>query len=84
MPEFVFNRRLGSDIQRQLRSRLFKTLQINADGRFPKLTGRVQQTIETDLFLSMHHDSVQLRYLSRWSHAGAKRTYSDRFSGFTH
>jgi N-acetylmuramoyl-L-alanine amidase len=34
------------------------------------------------LLVSIHHDSVQPRYLSTWRWRGEERAYSDRFSGF--
>jgi N-acetylmuramoyl-L-alanine amidase len=36
-----------------------------------------------DLFISVHHDSVQTRYIESWTFEGEKRGYSDRFSGFS-
>jgi len=33
--------------------------------------------------VSIHHDSVQPRYLTSWTVDGALRTYSDRFRGFS-
>jgi N-acetylmuramoyl-L-alanine amidase len=36
-----------------------------------------------DLFISIHHDSVQPRFLSDWEYEGEARSYSDRFSGFS-
>ena len=36
-----------------------------------------------DLFISIHHDSVRLRYLSQWEHEGETRNYSDFFSGYS-
>ena len=36
-----------------------------------------------DLFLSLHHDSVQQRYLSQWTYEGRSLEYSDKFSGYS-
>jgi N-acetylmuramoyl-L-alanine amidase len=36
-----------------------------------------------DVFISIHHDSVQARYLDRWTVEGKELTFSDRFSGFS-
>jgi N-acetylmuramoyl-L-alanine amidase len=36
-----------------------------------------------DFLISIHHDSVQTRYLSTWTYRGAKRRYCDRFHGFS-
>ena len=36
-----------------------------------------------DLFISIHHDSVQPRYLSSWESDGETFQYSDMFAGFS-
>jgi N-acetylmuramoyl-L-alanine amidase len=36
-----------------------------------------------DLLLSLHHDSVQSRYLSEWTVNAALQRYSDRFHGYS-
>jgi N-acetylmuramoyl-L-alanine amidase len=36
-----------------------------------------------NLFLSIHHDSVQPRYLSTWTYGGRRLSYSDAFSGYS-
>jgi N-acetylmuramoyl-L-alanine amidase len=36
-----------------------------------------------DLFIAVHHDSVQEQYLSSWQVAGVTRQYSDVFSGYS-
>ncbi|MEL6374368.1 MAG: N-acetylmuramoyl-L-alanine amidase [Pseudomonadota bacterium] len=38
---------------------------------------------QADLFLSIHHDSVQPRYLKTWTYQGKKRPYSEAFRGFS-
>ena len=35
------------------------------------------------MLISLHHDSVQPRYLEEWRFAGRELSYSDRFSGFS-
>jgi N-acetylmuramoyl-L-alanine amidase len=35
------------------------------------------------LFISIHHDSVKERYLSKWEHKGKKRYFCDKFSGYS-
>ncbi len=36
-----------------------------------------------DLLISIHHDSVQPKYLAGWKHDGKNLLYSDRFSGYS-
>jgi N-acetylmuramoyl-L-alanine amidase len=38
---------------------------------------------EADLLLSIHHDSVQPRYLRQWTFNGRKYSYSDKYKGFS-
>jgi N-acetylmuramoyl-L-alanine amidase len=47
------------------------------------LGSRAPRASGMDLFISIHHDSVQPRFLSTWEHEGETRNYSDRFSGFS-
>ena len=41
------------------------------------------QALSPALVISIHHDSVQERYLEDWRFAGEPRRYSDRFAGFS-
>jgi N-acetylmuramoyl-L-alanine amidase len=36
-----------------------------------------------DLFLSLHHDSAQRRYMSQWTYEGRTLEYSDKFAGYS-
>ncbi len=38
---------------------------------------------KADLLLSIHHDSVQPRYLRQWTFNGKKYFYSDKYKGFS-
>lgn len=38
---------------------------------------------QADLLLSIHHDSVQPRYLRQWTFNGKKYFYSDKYKGFS-
>jgi N-acetylmuramoyl-L-alanine amidase len=38
---------------------------------------------KADLVVSIHHDSVQPRYLETWSYKGKPHRYSVRFSGYS-
>jgi len=35
------------------------------------------------LFISIHHDSVQPRFLAVWEHEGETLNYSDKFAGYS-
>ncbi|ULL01033.1 N-acetylmuramoyl-L-alanine amidase [Bradyrhizobium sp. I71] len=84
-PEFGFNFRLARLITAKLRSEGFaETRLLVTDGKArPSLFKRVGAANEgrTDLFLSVHHDSVPDKLLETWEFDGAKSYFSDRFSG---
>jgi N-acetylmuramoyl-L-alanine amidase len=47
------------------------------------LSRRTAAARGADLFLSVHHDSVQPHYLEEWVHDGETRRFSDRFAGYS-
>jgi N-acetylmuramoyl-L-alanine amidase len=81
--EFEYNLRLSREIAAALRKAGHKTLLIGDDGLADNLGRRAPRAAGMDLFISIHHDSVQPRFLSEWEHEGAVLLYSDRFSGFS-
>jgi N-acetylmuramoyl-L-alanine amidase len=59
---------------------------INPDGADLALTERtaIATRRRADLFLSLHHDSVQPHYLQKWQAAdGSHQNFSDRFAGYS-
>jgi N-acetylmuramoyl-L-alanine amidase len=82
VPEFEFNRSLAGRLEEQLGALALGARLINADGKIGKLGERARQAEGAALFLSIHHDSVQPKYLSTWEIQGKSRRYSDRFHGF--
>ena len=85
VPEFQFNRTLAMVVERTLRARGFRTRLIGEQGDLDTLTGRTAAAADAKaiFFLSLHHDSVQERYLESWPVDGRERRYSDRFSGYS-
>lgn len=86
VPEFQFNRELVKVVVDALSAAGFhNSFAINGDGLIPNLRRRVTEAAErrANLFLSIHHDSVQPRYLSSWTLDGITRRYSDQFRGFS-
>jgi N-acetylmuramoyl-L-alanine amidase len=81
--EFEYNLRLSREIAAALRKAGHKTLLIGDDGLAGNLGRRSPRAAGMDLFISVHHDSVQPRFLSEWEHEGAVLLYSDRFSGYS-
>ena len=82
-PEFGFNLDLARAIEAALKARGHATRLIGDDGAMKDLWRRPREADGFDLFVSVHHDSVQERYLSNWIHDGVERRYSDLFSGFS-
>jgi len=83
VPEFDFNRRLVSLTDSVLQGLSYQTSVINEDGLIGHLQDRVRDTEGKSLFLSIHHDSVQEQYLSKWKINGIAHAYSDRYKGFS-
>jgi N-acetylmuramoyl-L-alanine amidase len=83
VPEFEYNLQLAREVAEALRRGGHRTLLIGDDGLAENLGRRAPRAAGMDLFISIHHDSVQPRFLMRWEHDGSERQYSDRFSGFS-
>lgn len=84
VPEFEYNLQLAQVIEVALRQAGHRTLLIGDDGLAADLTRRAPLATGMDLFISVHHDSVQPRYLVAWEHEGAARWYApDPFAGFS-
>ncbi len=84
IPEFLFNRTLATELFERLSSDGIHAFLIGEDGQLTDLRKRIEQARagKATFFLSMHHDSVQPRYLRDWKWKGAFHRYSDRFSGY--
>jgi N-acetylmuramoyl-L-alanine amidase len=82
-PEFEFNLDLARAIEAVLKARGHATRLIGDDGAMKDLWRRPLAAQSADLLVSVHHDSVQERYLSKWTYDGAERRHSDMFSGFS-
>ena len=81
--EFQYNLQLAQEIEAALRRAGHKTLLIGEDGRAEDLASRAPRANGMDLFISIHHDSVQPRFIDTWEYEGEKRNFSDRYSGFS-
>jgi N-acetylmuramoyl-L-alanine amidase len=82
-PELEFNRDLAVEFARALEARRIGVRLIGANGDMSVLSRRTAAARDADLFVSVHHDSVQPHYLEEWEHDGEARKYSDRFAGFS-
>ena len=72
-PEFDFNLELALQVANELLKRGLKVRMIGERGDYAELHHRTRDARGADLFLSIHHDSVQERYLP----------VAQRFAGFS-
>jgi N-acetylmuramoyl-L-alanine amidase len=82
-PELEFNRALALELRDALEARGDRVRLIGAEGDLAVLSRRTAAARGADLFLSVHHDSVQPHYLEEWTYGGETRRFSDRFAGFS-
>lgn len=83
VPEFEYNLRLAGEIAAALRAAGHKVQLIGDDGLAEDLGSRAPRARGMDLFISIHHDSVQPGFLSAWEQGGGAHLFSDRFSGYS-
>lgn len=83
VPEFDFNLALAQAVAAELARAGLDVRLIGADGRADDLHARAPQAAGAQLLLSVHHDSVQPRYLRTWRRGGETLQHSDRFRGFS-
>jgi N-acetylmuramoyl-L-alanine amidase len=86
LDEYLFNRALAHRLRAVLQRRGFaRVFLINEAGADVELADRTTEarTRGAALFISLHHDSVQERYLIAWNPRGVPERYSDRFSGYS-
>jgi N-acetylmuramoyl-L-alanine amidase len=84
--EYYFNKKIVKALHESLRnSGKVDAVIINPEGKPISLQERTRRATErnADLFLSVHHDSVQPRYLKKWEVNGRTQLYSDKFKGFS-
>jgi N-acetylmuramoyl-L-alanine amidase len=81
--EFEYNLTLAREVAESLRRAGHRIILIGDDGLAESLGKRAPRAAGMDLFISIHHDSVQPRFLSAWEHEGESYLYSDLFGGFS-
>lgn len=84
-PEFIFNAALAQVVSDFLTAHGNSVIRIGHDGKMNNLKERtaIANQAGTKFFLSIHHDSVQPRYLKDWEWHGATRQYTDYAAGFS-
>ena len=86
VPEYEFNLKLADVIAQSLHEAGFdKAIRLVTSGtRMASLFERAARAnnLHSDLFISIHHDSVPDNLKETWEYEGKKLSYSDRFSGY--
>jgi len=86
MPEFEFNLALGREVLGVLLASGFsRSLLIGASGSPIGLQERtaIAERAGARVFISIHHDSVQPRYLERWTFEGRVQEHTTHARGFS-
>lgn len=83
--EFAFNQAMARAVRHELDKLGVPSFIINESGKPFSLSARpaLARKKNAALFISIHHDSVQPRYVSTWVFKGKKRKYSDVFQGYS-
>jgi len=82
--EFFFNQSTARVIADALKGAGAEVKIINEKGTITGLVERTQEAEKwkADVFVSIHHDSVNDKYLETWEVEGKTQQYCDRFSGY--
>lgn len=84
VPEYQFNKRLAGRLLSAARKRGYdESFIVNDDDARLQLRERTSlaEAMDADLLLSIHHDSMPAKYLSRWHYQGVSLRYGDQFRG---
>jgi N-acetylmuramoyl-L-alanine amidase len=87
VPEYHFNKRIGTLLYKNLlKDKRFKqSFIINETGDDISLYTRaaIANRQKADLFVSIHHDSVEPKDLSYWNYHGRSLSYCDKYTGYS-
>lgn len=83
VPEYQFNRRTALYTYHVLQKAGIETFFVNSDEKEISLMERTKVAKEGGAthFISFHHDSVQLGFVSKWEYNNKYRYYCDKYSG---
>lgn len=81
-PEFAFNLELARQLAHQIDQRGIIVQPVNFDGRIASLAARPAAAAGADLFISIHHDSVDEAHLQPWQWRGQMLTHTTVKRGF--
>lgn len=84
--EYDFNRRFADELVAASKaSKALDLFLIDTTGRALSLGERPRRAADgkADVMLSIHHDSVNDKYIKHWTYEGRRQEYSDDFSGYS-
>lgn len=83
--ELFFNLDTATVVASVLKQAGATVILINGDGQVTGLAERTEIAAKenADCFISIHHDSVNDKYLRKWVHEGVERDYADNFRGYS-
>lgn len=84
--EFNFNDTFARElVEASQKKRTLKLFLVNPLGETLELTDRTKRAAaqRAELFVSIHHDSVQDKYLRSWEHDNTSQKFTTAFSGFS-
>ena len=82
--EYDYNQRMASIIIQTLKEEGIDAFLVNPEGREISLAERtaIARERHASLFISIHHDSVNEKYLHDWEYKGKQLRFCDDFSGY--
>jgi len=85
VPELSFNTATARVMAGVLEKAGATVIPVNFDGTVTSLAERPELATKekADVFISIHHDSVNDKYLRKWTHAGVERDHADNFRGYS-
>ncbi len=83
--ELLFNTETARVVASVLGEAGATVILVNGDGTVTGLAERSELAAKekADCFISIHHDSVNDKYLRKWVHEGIERDYADYFRGYS-
>lgn len=83
--EFYYNQKMALDVAKKVKSQGHIVNLIGYNGDIAKIEHRPQLAKEakSNLFVSIHHDSVAAEDLTPWEYNGQALRYNDKVSGFS-
>lgn len=80
--EYEFNRDLAELLAPRVEAHGQRVRRVNFDGRIGSLSDRPKAAAGADFFISIHHDSIDTRWLLPWTWEGVERTHTEVKRGF--